>query len=271
VVLGLGDYARKNGFTQAVIGLSGGVDSAVVAALACGALGPENVLGVTLPSVFSSRETRHDARQLADNLGMAFREIYIQPLVDQFKQALQEDFAGAAPDETEENLQARVRAVVLMAYSNKFRRLLLNTGNKSESSVGYCTLYGDMAGGFAPIKDIPKTLVFKLARFINEKQGRAVIPASIIARPPSAELKYDQKDSDSLPEYGVLDRVLYYHIEKHLDPPAIARRGLDLRTAADVAGKVRRSEYKRRQAPPGVKITPLALGKDRRMPISSFF
>jgi NAD+ synthase (glutamine-hydrolysing) len=271
LVLGLQDYAFKNGFKRSVLGISGGIDSALVAAIAADALGPDNVLGLSMPSVYSSAGTQSDARTLAGKLGIRFREIPVQTLFEGFKDAVAADFKGLKEDEAEENLQARIRANLLMTYSNKFNMLLLNTGNKSEASVGYCTLYGDMAGGFAPIKDVSKTLVYDLAAYYNGRQEKAVIPESILIREPTAELKSGQKDSDALPPYPELDRILYLHIEKHLDADGIVKHGFKQKTVLDVLAKIKKSEYKRRQAPPGIKITPLALGKDRRMPISNYF
>lgn len=271
LVLGIRDYASKNGFSKAVLGLSGGIDSALVAVLAAEALGPENVMGVTLPTVFSSAGTRGDARLLAQRVGIPFREVPIQGLFEAFKQSLFPDFKDLPENTAEENLQARIRACILMAYSNKFNMLLLNTGNKSESSVGYCTLYGDMAGGYAPIKDLTKDMVYRLSRLCNARGKGEVIPLSIIERPPTAELRDNQRDSDSLPPYEVLDKILRLHIEGNLDSGAIAARGFDRCRVREVLRLVRVSEYKRRQAPPGAKITPLALGKDRRMPITNRF
>jgi NAD+ synthase (glutamine-hydrolysing) len=271
LVLGTGDYIRKNRFSKVVIGLSGGIDSALVAAVAVSALGPENVVGVTMPSKYTSEGTRSDAEILARNLGIEFHEIPIGPAFGAFTDSLSPLFEGRAADVAEENIQARVRGTLLMALSNKFGWLVLTTGNKSEMATGYATLYGDMAGGFAVIKDVPKTMVYKVSRLINEQAGREVIPESIIDRPPTAELRPNQKDSDSLPPYDILDGILKAYIEDDEGVDTIAAMGYDRETVRRVAGLVDRSEYKRRQAPPGVKITPRAFGRDRRLPITNRF
>ena len=267
--LGLSDYMRKNGFKEIVVGVSGGIDSALVATLAVEALGNERVHCVSMPSRYSSEGTRGDAQQLAENLGCDFREIAIEPIVEEFTGALAPSFADVAPDLTEENLQARARGVLLMALSNKFGWLLVATGNKSEMSVGYATLYGDMAGGFALLKDVYKTDVFRLARHLNERAGRELIPQSTIDRPPSAELRDDQRDEDSLPPYPQLDRVLEAYVEDDRTLEELSSDGFDRDVVARAVALVDRAEYKRRQAPPGVRLRPKAFGRDRRTPITN--
>jgi NAD+ synthase (glutamine-hydrolysing) len=267
--LGLRDYVRKNGFGEIVVGLSGGIDSAVTAALAVDALGPECVHCVSMPSRYSSEETRTDARLLAENLGCDFRELPIEPIVEAYTDVLAEPFAGREPDLAEENLQARIRGTLLMALSNKFGWLLVATGNKSELSVGYATLYGDMAGGFALLKDVFKTDVFRLARHLNERAGRELVPQSTIDRPPSAELREDQRDEDSLPPYSELDRVLEAYVEEDRTLEELSAEGFDPEVVARAVGLIDRSEYKRRQAPPGVRLRPKAFGRDRRTPITN--
>ncbi|HXH71941.1 MAG TPA: NAD+ synthase [Mariprofundaceae bacterium] len=272
LVMGIRDYVCRNGCEQVVIGLSGGIDSALTAALACEALGSENVLGVLLPSSISSDHSIADAVQLADNLGIETVTLPIQPGVDAVGAMLAPTFAGwgkSAPDVTEENIQARMRGILLMAISNKSGRMLLTTGNKSEMAVGYATLYGDMAGGFAVLKDVYKTQVFALSRWINV--DREIIPENSIVKPPSAELRPDQKDTDSLPDYAVLDAILMASIEERLGVDDIAARGYDRREVARVVRMLQLAEYKRRQAPPGVKITRRAFGRDRRYPITHAF
>jgi NAD+ synthase (glutamine-hydrolysing) len=269
LVLGTRDYLRKNGFRTAVIGLSGGVDSSLVAAVAADALSRENVVGVFMPSQFSSRESREDALGLAKNLGIHFLEIPVQQTFDSYLNTLRCEFARTRQDVTEENLQARIRGNLLMALSNKFGWIVLTTGNKSEMSVGYATLYGDMAGGFAVIKDVPKTLVYDICHCINHMAGKAVIPKRVLTKAPTAELRLNQKDSDSLPEYDVLDPILKAYVEDDKDFREILKMGFDRKTVEKVIGLVDSSEYKRRQAPPGVKITPRGLGKDRRFPITN--
>lgn len=271
LVLGTRDYIEKNGFSKVVIGLSGGIDSALVASIACDALGKDRVVGVTMPSRYTSKETLRDAKAMAHNMGIACHTVGIEPAFETFLKTLKPYFKNAPPNITEENLQARIRGTLLMAFSNKWEYLVLTTGNKSEMATGYCTLYGDMAGGFAVIKDVPKTLVFRLARFRNQKSGRPWIPKSIILRPPTAELKHDQKDQDTLPPYSVLDQVLKDYIE--LDKPAsiIASKKIGRSTVDRVIRLVDKSEYKRRQSPPGIKITPKSFGRDRRMPITNQF
>ncbi|TVP78612.1 MAG: NAD+ synthase [Puniceicoccaceae bacterium] len=265
LVLGLRDYAHKSGFKKALIGLSGGIDSAVVAALAAEALGPDNVIGIALPSAISSQHSRDDAAALARNLGIEYHEIAIADTVSAAESALSELFAGRARDVTEENIQARARGLLLMALSNKFGALLLTTGNKSEISVGYCTLYGDMCGGLAAISDLPKMRVYALARHMNLDRLR--IPINTIEKPPSAELRPDQKDEDSLPPYPVLDGILRLYIEEGLSRAEIAEKGYDPATVDDIVRKVDLNEYKRKQAAPGLKTTPLAFGIGRRIPI----
>ncbi len=267
--LGLRDYVTKNGFGNVVIGLSGGIDSALTAAIAVGALGADRVHGVSMPSRFSSEATRTDAILLARSLGIEFREIPIESMVEAFGGALAESFAGREPDLTEENLQARVRGTLLMALSNKFGWLVIATGNKSELSVGYSTLYGDLAGGFALIKDVYKTDVFRLARALNERAGRELIPESIIDRAPSAELRADQLDEDSLPPYPQLDRVLEAYVERDRSRDELTEDGFDPEVVERALAMIDRAEYKRRQAPPGVKLRPKAFGRDRRTPITN--
>ncbi|MFN2470408.1 MAG: NAD+ synthase [Gaiellaceae bacterium] len=267
--LGLADYVRKNGFDEVVIGVSGGIDSAVTAALAAEALGAGRVHCVSMPSRWSSEATRGDAHRLADSLGAAFVELRIDEIVRAFETILADTFAGREPDLTEENLQARVRGTLLMALSNKFGWLVVATGNKSELSVGYSTLYGDMAGGFALIKDVYKTDVFRLARHLNESAGRELIPDSIIERAPSAELRANQLDEDSLPAYAKLDRVLEAYVELDRSRDDLSRDGFDADVVERALALIDRSEYKRRQAPPGVKLRPKAFGRDRRTPITN--
>jgi NAD+ synthase (glutamine-hydrolysing) len=267
--LGLRDYVRKNGFREVVVGVSGGIDSAVTAALAAEALGPERVHCVSMPSRYSSEETRSDARRLAESLGCPFREIPIGAIVDGFGDALAGAFEGREPDLAEENIQARARGVLLMALSNKFGWMLVATGNKSELSVGYATLYGDMAGGFALLKDVYKTDVFRLAHYLNERAGRELIPTSIIERAPSAELRDNQLDEDSLPPYPKLDEVLEQYVEHDRTLEELSADGFDRDVVERAVSMVDRAEYKRRQAPPGVKIHPKAFGRDRRTPITN--
>jgi NAD+ synthase (glutamine-hydrolysing) len=269
LVLGLRDYVRKNGFGDIVVGVSGGIDSALTAALAVEALGPGRVHCVSMPSRYSSEGTRSDARRLAENLGCDFRELAIEPVVDAFGGVLADSFAGREPDLAEENLQARIRGTLLMALSNKFGWLLVATGNKSEMSVGYATLYGDMAGGFALLKDVFKTDVFRLARHLNAAAGRELIPQTTIDRAPSAELRADQLDEDSLPPYPQLDRVLEAYVEEDRSLEELSADGFDPDVVARAVALVDRAEYKRRQAPPGVRLRPKAFGRDRRTPITS--
>jgi NAD+ synthase (glutamine-hydrolysing) len=267
--LGLRDYAGKNGFDDVLISVSGGIDSALTAAIACEALGPERVHCVSMPSRFSSEGTREDARRLAESLGADFLELPIEPIVESFLETLAPVFEGREPDITEENLQARVRAVLLMGLSNKFGRLVVSTGNKSELSVGYATLYGDMAGGFALLKDVFKTDVFRLARYLNERAGRELIPRSIIDRPPSAELRANQLDEDSLPPYADLDRVLEAYVELDQSREELTSDGFDPEVVDRALSMIDRAEYKRRQAPPGVKLRTKAFGRDWRLPITN--
>ncbi len=271
LVVGTRDYIRKNGFSKVVIGLSGGIDSALVAAVAVRSLGADNVTGVTMPSQYTSTETRSDAEILADNLGIRFMELPVKTVFEAFNETLSETFSGYGPDVTEENIQARIRGTLLMALSNKFGCLVLTTGNKSEMATGYATLYGDMAGGFAVIKDVPKLMVYRISRLINKQAGQPLIPEGILTRPPSAELRPDQKDSDSLPEYDILDPILKAYIEEDRGVDDIVAMGYNGETVRHVVRLSDRSEYKRRQAPPGVKITPRAFGRDRRLPITNRF
>ncbi len=266
---GLGDYVRKNGFREVVIGLSGGIDSALVATLAADALGPAAVRAVAMPSPYTSLESREDADEVARRLGIRLDEI---PIDDVFKAdlaALDPLFAGTEPNVAEENLQARIRGNLLMALSNRFGSLVLATGNKSEMATGYSTLYGDLAGGFAPIKDVPKTLVYELARWRNAHPMPPPIPERVLTKAPTAELRDNQKDSDSLPPYDELDPVLQAYVERDRSPEELVAGGLDADLVRRVVALVDRAEYKRRQAPPGVKITPKAFGRDRRLPITN--
>jgi NAD+ synthase (glutamine-hydrolysing) len=267
--LGLHDYVDKNGFRDVVVGVSGGIDSAVTAALAAEALAPDRVHCVSMPSRYSSEGTRTDAQRLAESLGCSFREIPIGSIIDAFDAALAEAFSGTEPDLTEENIQARARGVLLMALSNKFGWMLVATGNKSELSVGYATLYGDMAGGFALLKDVYKTDVFRLARYLNERAGRELIPQSIIERAPSAELRDNQLDEDSLPPYAKLDEVLEEYVEHDRSLEELSADGFDKEVVERAVSMIDRAEYKRRQAPPGVKLRPKAFGRDRRTPITN--
>lgn len=269
LVLGVRDYVRKNGFERVVIGLSGGIDSALTAVIAVDALGARNVLGLFMPSPYTSRASRQDVAELAAHLGIDVQTISITRPLKSYLAALAESFQGRRSDTTEENLQARIRGNLLMAMSNKFGHLVLTTGNKSEMSVGYATLYGDMAGGFAVIKDVPKTMVYELAWLRNAAEKIPAIPERILTRPPSAELKPNQRDQDTLPPYDVLDPILKAYVEDDRGPDEIVRLGFDAKTVASVIAMVDRSEYKRRQAPIGIKITSRALGKDRRMPITN--
>jgi NAD+ synthase/NAD+ synthase (glutamine-hydrolysing) len=268
LVLGTRDYVRKCGFKKVVVGLSGGIDSALTATVAVDALGAENVIGVSMPSQYSSEGSIVDARELAANLGICFQVVPIREIFESFRGALSGVFHGLAEDTTEENLQARSRGVILMAVANKFSALVLTTGNKSELGVGYCTLYGDMAGGLAVISDVPKTLVYRLARYVNSR--RQVIPEASLTKPPSAELRPDQKDSDSLPPYEVLDRILEEYVENLKAPAEIASlTGIDLETVRFVVRLIDRSEYKRQQAAPGIRISTKAFGIGRRFPIAA--
>jgi NAD+ synthase (glutamine-hydrolysing) len=266
---GLRDYVGKNRFPGVLIGLSGGIDSALTAALAADALGPDAVTGVAMPSEHSSPESLEGAEALAESLAIRLIQLPIAPVVDAFEEVLAEPFAGREPDKTEENIQARARGTLLMALSNKLGPLVLATGNKSEISVGYSTLYGDMVGGFAPLRDLSKTWVYRLARWRNASEGREVVPEATIARPPTAELRPGQLDTDSLPPYDVLDAILEGYVEQGLEPDDLVRRGHPEPLVAEVVRMVDRAEYKRRQGPVGIKITPRAFVRDRRMPITT--
>jgi NAD+ synthase (glutamine-hydrolysing) len=269
LVLGTRDYVRKNGFTTAVLGLSGGADSALTACVAADSLGPANVVGVSMPSVHTSDMSREDAATLARNLGLRLETLPIGEVASAYQRALSGVFAGREADTTEENLQARIRGNYLMALSNKFGWLVLTTGNKSEVSVGYSTLYGDTAGGFAVLKDVYKTMVYALARHRNALGPAPVLPERILTRPPTAELKPGQTDQDTLPPYEVLDPILRLYVEDDRSLDQIVAAGFDAATVHRVARMVDAAEYKRRQSPPGIKITPRAFGKDRRLPITS--
>jgi NAD+ synthase (glutamine-hydrolysing) len=268
LVLGCRDYVGKNGFEKVLLGLSGGIDSALTASLAIDALGASRVFGVTLPSPYSSPGSVSDSLELAANLGIECPEVPIAGPFEAFLQVLKPLFEGTQPGVAEENLQARIRGTILMALSNKFGWLLLSTGNKSETSVGYCTLYGDMAGGFDLLKDVPKTLVFRLARWRNAEARRPWIPEATLTKEPSAELRPDQKDTDSLPPYDLLDPILKGYVEEDRSPESLSEE-FDGVTVQQVIGLVDRNEYKRRQAAPGIKITSRAFGKDRRFPITN--
>jgi NAD+ synthase (glutamine-hydrolysing) len=269
LLLGTHDYVTKNGFDRVVVALSGGVDSALVAAVAAEALGSDNVTAVFMPSKYSSAASRQDAERLAGNLGIDFMTVPIGKVFDAYLKTLVGPFKGTKADVTEENLQARARGNLVMALSNKYGWLVLTTGNKSEMSVGYATLYGDMAGGFAAIKDVPKTMVYEICTYINERAGEAVIPRRIITKAPTAELRPGQKDSDSLPPYHILDPILKAYVEDDRSPEEIVKMGYRKTVVKKVIALVDGSEYKRRQAPPGIKITPRAFGRDRRMPITN--
>jgi NAD+ synthase (glutamine-hydrolysing) len=269
LVAGLRDYVHKNGFRDVVIGLSGGIDSALTAAIAVDALGPEAVRGITMPTRFSSDGSVNHSIELAKNLGCRIDEIAIESIFGEFSAALAPVFEGTEFDVAEENLQARIRGAILMAVSNKFGGMVVATGNKSEMAVGYATLYGDMAGGYAVLKDVFKTVVYRLSEWRN-RDGE-VIPRAIIDKPPSAELRPDQKDTDSLPEYDILDQILRRYLELDEAPDVIVAEGFDRDLVARVARMVDRNEYKRRQAAPGVRITQKAFGKDRRLPITNRF
>jgi NAD+ synthase (glutamine-hydrolysing) len=268
LVLGLQDYVKKCGFSSVVLGLSGGIDSALVATLAVQALGKEKVVGVAMPSRYSSDHSIEDARHLAQNLQIPFDVIPIKDVHDAYEHTLHGQFTGTVPGIAEENLQARVRGALLMAISNKFNHLLLTTGNKSEIATGYCTLYGDMCGGLAVISDVPKTIVYELCEWINARAGHDIIPRSTINKPPSAELRPNQKDQDSLPEYAILDAILYRYIEEEKGAARIISEGFDPDTVVRVIKLIDRSEYKRRQMAPGIKVTSRAFGFGRRMPIA---
>jgi NAD+ synthase (glutamine-hydrolysing) len=271
LVLGTHDYVHKNGFKKVLIGLSGGIDSSLVAAIAVDALGKSNVVGVAMPSRYSSPDSRSDAELLAQNLGIKLLTIPIEKVFQAYLDILAGAFKGTEPNVTEENIQARIRGNILMALSNKFGWLVLTTGNKSEMATGYTTLYGDMAGGFAVIKDVPKTMVYELARYRNSLASSELIPSTIIDKPPSAELKPEQRDTDTLPPYELLDPVLTAYVEEDKSIEQIIAMGTDEQVVKKVARLVDSSEYKRRQAPPGIKITPRAFGRDRRLPITNHF
>jgi NAD+ synthase (glutamine-hydrolysing) len=268
LVLGTRDYVRKCGFQQVIIGLSGGIDSALTAVIAADAIGPENVIGIGMPGPYSSKGSVSDARDLAKNLGIRFEILKITGIFEEYKSTLRDVFKGYPEDVTEENIQSRIRGSLLMALSNKFGALVLSTGNKSEMAVGYCTLYGDMAGGLAVINDVPKTLIYRLSRYANS--SKPVIPQATLEKPPSAELRLDQKDTDTLPAYEVLDAILEDYVEDSRSAEEIARsHGFDLALVKDVIRMVERNEYKRQQAAPGIKISPKAFGYGRRFPIAA--
>ena len=266
LVAGTRDYVRKCGFEKVLLGLSGGIDSALVACIAAEALGPENVMGVTMPSPFSSKGSIEDSRKLAEALAIEFKEIPITPLFEEALKTLAPAFGGKPRDAAEENLQARLRGLILMALSNKFNRLVLSTGNKSELAVGYCTLYGDMCGGLAVISDVPKGMVYQLSRRANRE--KPLIPEEVFTKPPSAELRPNQKDQDSLPPYDTLDAVLRLYIEENQPPEKIVRAGFDAPLVTDILRRINQNEYKRRQMAPGLKVTTKAFGMGRRVPIA---
>jgi NAD+ synthase (glutamine-hydrolysing) len=269
LVTGTRDYVRKNGFDKVYLGLSGGVDSALTAVIAVDAIGADGVNAVYMPTRYSASESGRDARQLAENLGIHFQVVEIEETFNGYLRMMGPSFNGLPEDATEENLQARIRGNILMALSNKFHGLVLSTGNKSEMSVGYSTLYGDMVGGFSLLKDVPKTLVYELVEFVNARGDRPVIPDYTITRPPSAELRPDQTDQDTLPPYSMLDGILEAYIEKDMSAEAITDSGFAAETVQWVVNRVDSAEYKRRQSAPGIKITSRAFGRDRRMPITN--
>jgi NAD+ synthase (glutamine-hydrolysing) len=271
LVLGIRDYVHKNGFEKVVIGLSGGVDSSLVAAIATDALGADNVVGVSMPSRYSSAGSKSDAEDLAGNLGIEFEVIPIEKAFSSYLETLAEPFKNTKPDVTEENIQARIRGNILFALSNKFGWLVLACSNKSETATGYTTLYGDMAGGFIPLKDVPKTTVLELARYKNRQAGKEVIPSSVLTKAPSAELRPDQKDTDTLPPYDILDPILKAYVEDDVTIDQIVAMGFDRDIVTKVTRLVDRNEYKRRQTAPGIKITPRDFGRDRRLPITNQF
>jgi NAD+ synthase (glutamine-hydrolysing) len=269
LVIGTRDYVQKNGFDKVFLGLSGGVDSALTAVIAADAIGGENVYNVFMPTVYSSGESARDAEQLAANLGSHYQVIEIQQTFEMYLKMFAQTFKGLPQDITEENLQARIRGNILMALSNKFRGLVLSTGNKSEMSVGYSTLYGDMCGGFAVLKDVPKTLAYRICDYLNARGTGEIIPEYVITRPPSAELKPGQKDQDTLPPYDILDAIIELYVERDMSAESIIEEGFAPETVRWVISRVDAAEYKRRQSPPGIKITPRAFGRDRRMPITN--
>jgi NAD+ synthase (glutamine-hydrolysing) len=271
IVLGLGDYVRKNGFREVVLGLSGGIDSSLTATVAADALGPEAVRALAMPSPYSSPESLADAEDTARRLGIRLDVIAIGDVFSTYRDALKEIFADSEEGVAEENLQARIRGNLLMALSNKYGSMVLATGNKSEMAVGYSTLYGDMAGGFAPLTDVPKTVVYDLCRWRNRQTDPSPIPERVLEKAPSAELRPDQKDTDSLPPYELLDPIIEDYVEEDLSPEEIIEAGADADTVWRIIGMIDRAEYKRRQAPPGVKITPKAFGRDRRLPITNAY
>jgi len=269
LVVGTRDYVNKNGFSDVVVGLSGGIDSSLVAAVATDALGADHVHGVSMPSRFSSEGSSTDAEALAENLKIDYFPIAIEAAHTALTEMLAPSFEGKDEDVTEENLQSRIRGMLLMALSNKHGWLVLATGNKSELAVGYSTLYGDTAGGFALLKDVPKTMVRRLCARVNERAGTEVVPEAVITKPPTAELRADQRDDDSLPPYEVLDPILEGYVEDDLTTGELVRAGFDAEQVGEVVLLVDRAEYKRRQSPPGVRVTPKAFGKDRRVPITN--
>ena len=271
LVLGTRDYVQKNGFKKAILGLSGGIDSTLTANIAVDALGKENVIGVTMPTRFNLSETISDAQLTAENLGIEFHTMPIEPILQTYNNELAKFNGWNDKGLAYENLQARIRGIMLMSLSNQFGYLVLTTGNKSETAVGYSTLYGDTAGGFAVIKDVPKTIVYELSHYVNKLCGKDRIPQSVIERIPTAELRFNQKDSDSLPEYDILDGILKAYVEDEKSLPEIIKQGFDQAVAMKVIAMVDRNEYKRRQCPPGVKITPKAFGRDRRMPMTNLY
>jgi len=271
LVLGVDDYVHKSGFEKATIGLSGGIDSSLTSVIAAEALGNQQVIGITMPSPYTSKESLEDAEILAQNLGIKVLNLPIKKIMKAYEELLSEAFQGLKEDITEENLQARIRGNLLMALSNKFGWMALSTGNKSEVSVGYCTLYGDTAGGFSVIKDVPKTMVYNLSNYYNKWKGKKIIPERVIKKAPSAELRPNQKDEDSLPPYSLLDTILRAYVEEDKTLDQILSQDIDDKLALKVMNMVDKNEYKRRQGPPGIKITPKAFGKDRRMPIVNKF